>query len=337
MMAAFSMEPMGAEPMALGSPTSPKPSAGAQFLPGFLLGDIPTPVTPQQRPSIGVMEMRSPLLSGVFLHSGGSPPQPVVPTHKDKSGAPPVRSIYDDIASPGLGSTPLNPRKTASFSVLHTPLSGVIPSSPECKNISGSRKRPASSVFSPATIGHSRKTTLSPAQMDPFYTQGDALTSDDQLDDTWVTVFGFPQASASYILLQFAQYGNIIKHVMSNNGNWMHIQYQSKLQARKALSKDGRIFGESIMIGVKPCIDKSVMEATEKVSTPTVSSVFTPPVKNIGTPTQSVGTPRAASMRPLAATYKTPASADYQVVADKQAPRKDESIVSKAMEYMFGW
>ncbi|NP_001079756.1 nucleoporin 35kDa L homeolog [Xenopus laevis] len=317
MAAAFSMEPMGAEPMALGSPTSPKPSAGAQFLPGFLLGDIPTPVTPQPRPSLGIMEVRSP------LHSGGSPPQPVLPTHKDKSGAPPVRSIYDDVASPGLGSTPRNTRKMASFSVLHTPLSGAIPSSP--------------AVFSPATIGQSRKTTLSPAQMDPFYTQGDALTSDDQLDDTWVTVFGFPQASASYILLQFAQYGNIIKHVMSNNGNWMHIQYQSKLQARKALSKDGRIFGESIMIGVKPCIDKSVMEATEKVSTPSVSSVFTPPVKSIRTPTQSVGTPRAASMRPLAATYRTPTSADYQVVSDKPAPRKDESIVSKAMEYMFGW
>ncbi|OCT63691.1 hypothetical protein XELAEV_18044791mg [Xenopus laevis] len=303
--------------MALGSPTSPKPSAGAQFLPGFLLGDIPTPVTPQPRPSLGIMEVRSP------LHSGGSPPQPVLPTHKDKSGAPPVRSIYDDVASPGLGSTPRNTRKMASFSVLHTPLSGAIPSSP--------------AVFSPATIGQSRKNTLSPAQMDPFYTQGDALTSDDQLDDTWVTVFGFPQASASYILLQFAQYGNIIKHVMSNNGNWMHIQYQSKLQARKALSKDGRIFGESIMIGVKPCIDKSVMEATEKVSTPSVSSVFTPPVKSIRTPTQSVGTPRAASMRPLAATYRTPTSADYQVVSDKPAPRKDESIVSKAMEYMFGW
>lgn len=43
---------------------------------------------------------------------------------------------------------------------------------------------------------------------------------------------------------------------MSNTGNWMHIRYQSKLQARKALSKDGRIFGDSIMIGVKPCIDK---------------------------------------------------------------------------------
>jgi len=43
---------------------------------------------------------------------------------------------------------------------------------------------------------------------------------------------------------------------MSNTGNWMHVQYQSKLQARKALSKDGKIFGEAIMIGVKPCIDK---------------------------------------------------------------------------------
>ncbi len=43
---------------------------------------------------------------------------------------------------------------------------------------------------------------------------------------------------------------------MSNTGNWMHVQYQSKMQARKALSKDGKIFGEAIMIGVKPCIDK---------------------------------------------------------------------------------
>lgn len=42
---------------------------------------------------------------------GGSPPQPVVPAHKDKSGAPPVRSIYDDISSPGLGSTPLTSRR----------------------------------------------------------------------------------------------------------------------------------------------------------------------------------------------------------------------------------
>ncbi|XP_044159808.1 nucleoporin NUP35 isoform X2 [Bufo gargarizans] len=302
--------------MALGSPTSPKPGGGAQFLPGFLMGDIQTPVTPQLRPSLGVMELRSPLMGG------GSPPQPVVPAHKDKSGAPPVASIYDDVLSPGLGSTPLSSRKLANFSTAQMSHTGVTPSTP-CA---------AANVFSPATFVQSRKGTLSPAQLDPFYTQGDALTSDDQLDDTWVTVFGFPQASASYILLQFAQYGNIVKHVMSNAGNWMHIQYQSKLQARKALSKDGKVFGDCIMIGVKPCIDKSIMDSGEKTL---VSSVFTSPVTALGTPTQQMGTPRSG-MRPLSAAYRVPAN-DYQVLSDKQTPKKDESLVSKAMEFVFGW
>lgn len=32
---------------------------------------------------------------------------------------------------------------------------------------------------------------LSPAQVDPFYSQGESLSSDDQLDQTWVTVFGY--------------------------------------------------------------------------------------------------------------------------------------------------
>ncbi|NXY50442.1 NUP35 protein, partial [Ceuthmochares aereus] len=316
----------GAEPMTLGSPTSPKSGANAQFLPGFLMGDLPAPVTPQPRalsgPSVGVMEMRSPLLAG------GSPPQPVVPTHKDKSGAPPVRSIYDEVSGPGLGSSPLTSRRPASFSLTQSPLAGVKPSTPGTGT---------SCVFSPASIGQPRKTTLSPAQLDPFYTQGESLTSEDQLDDTWVTVFGFPQASASYVLLQFAQYGNILKHVMSNTGNWMHIRYQSKLQARKALSKDGRIFGESIMIGVKPCIDKSVMENFERGSTSPMSSVFTPPTKSAGTPVQAANnTTRISTMRPLATAYKASTS-DYQVVSDRQTPRKDESIVSKAMEYVFGW
>uniref|UniRef100_A0A8C9FA57 Nucleoporin NUP53 n=1 Tax=Pavo cristatus TaxID=9049 RepID=A0A8C9FA57_PAVCR len=262
----------------------------------------------------------------VLLISGGSPPQPVVPTHKDKSGAPPVRSIYDELSSPGLGSSPLTSRRAGSFSLTQSPLVGNMPSTPGT----------ASSMFSPANIGQPRKTTLSPAQLDPFYTQGDSLTSEDQLDDTWVTVFGFPQASASYILLQFAQYGNILKHVMSNTGNWMHIRYQSKLQARKALSKDGRIFGESIMIGVKPCIDKSVMENFERSSASSMSTVFTPPSKTVGTPVQPASTTKITTMRPLATAYKASTS-DYQVVSDRQTPKKDESIVSKAMEYVFGW
>lgn len=48
----------------------------------------------------------------------------------------------------------------------------------------------------------------------------------------------------------------MISQQMASPGNWMHLQYQSRLQARKALSKDGKVFGDAIMVGVKPCIDK---------------------------------------------------------------------------------
>ncbi|KAM9343517.1 nucleoporin NUP35 isoform 2-T2 [Pholidichthys leucotaenia] len=290
---------VGSEPMTLGSPTSPKPTSGAQFLPGFLMGDLPAPATPQPR----VFSLSSPTVESTSTHrggGGGSALQPVVPTPKDKSGAPPVRSIHDDLVTV---ATPLHTHRHASFPVMQSPLS-------------------ARQASTPGT--GVQQLCLSPAQVDPFYSQGESLSSDDQLDQTWVTVFGFPPASASYILLQFAQYGNILKHTMASPGNWMHLQYQSKLQARKALSKDGKVFGDSIMVGVKPCIDKSVMESGEAISTP---------LSNSSSALHS--TPRSA-IRPLSSAYRSPGG-DYQVVADRQMPRKDDSFVSKAMEYMFGW
>lgn len=287
---------MGTEPMTLGSPTSPKPASGAQFLPGFLMGDLPAPASPQPRP----FSLAMPILESSGA-GGGSAPQPVVPTPKDKSGAPPIRSIRDDLVTV---ATPLSAHRQ-SFPVMQSPLSARQASTP------------GTSVQQ-----QQQQVCLSPAQVDPFYSQGETLSSDDQLDQTWITVFGFPPASASYILLQFAQYGNILKHTMASPGNWMHLQYQSRLQARKALSKDGKVYGDAIMVGVKPCIDKSVMDSSEAVCSPLASSALP-------------STPRSA-IRPLSATYRSSTS-DYQVLADRQTPRKDDSFVSKAMEYMFGW
>ncbi|XP_034418383.1 nucleoporin NUP35 isoform X2 [Cyclopterus lumpus] len=287
---------VGTEPMTLGSPTSPKSAPGAQFLPGFLMGDLPAPASPQPRPfSLAMPIMES---TGTPRGGGGSAPQPVVPTPKDKSGAPPVRSIHDDMVTV---TTPLNTLRQ-SFPVMQSPLSARGASTPGVQQL-----------------------CLSPAQVDPFYSQGESLSSEDHLDQTWITVFGFPPASASYILLQFAQYGNILKHTMASPGNWMHLQYQSRLQARKALSKDGKVFGDAIMVGVKPCIDKSVMDGSVPVSSPLAAS-FSSVLPS---------TPRSA-IRPLSAAYRSSCS-DYQVVADRQTPRKDDSFVSKAMEYMFGW
>ncbi|KAG7463134.1 nucleoporin NUP35 [Solea senegalensis] len=297
---------VGTEPMTLGSPTSTKPNPGAQFLPGFLMGDLPAPASPQPRPfslTMPLMESTGTPRGGGSGGGGGSAPQPVIPTPKDKSGAPPVRSIRDDLVCVG---TPLSAHRT-SFSVMQSPLSVR--------------------QGTPGNTTGLQQACLSPAQVDPFYSQGESLSSEDQLDQTWVTVFGFPPASASYILLQFAQYGNILKHKMASPGNWMHLQYQSKLQAKKALSKDGKVFGDAIMVGVKPCIDKSVMDGSEADSSPFSSSMCSSSVLP--------STPRSA-IRPLSSAYRSSAG-DFQVVSDRQTPRKDDSLISKAMEYMFGW
>jgi nuclear pore complex protein Nup53 len=55
----------------------------------------------------------------------------------------------------------------------------------------------------------------SPNQIDPFYTYGDSIKIDDKLDDTWITLFGFPQSATSYVLQEFSIYGQIIRHVVS--------------------------------------------------------------------------------------------------------------------------
>ncbi|KAM6350660.1 LOW QUALITY PROTEIN: nucleoporin NUP35-like [Alca torda] len=276
--------------MTPGAPASPKAGDEARFLPEFLMGGLPD-------------------------SAGLSPSPPVVPM-QDRSGAPPVR-IYDKSYRPGL-ATPLGSRIPASFSTTQSPLVGSMPSAPGT----------ASSMSRPASVGQPRKTTLSPAQPDPC-TEGDSQRPEDRCDGTWVTVFGFPRASASYILLRFAQYGNILKHVVSKRGNWMHIRYQSRLQAQKALRKDGRILGECITIGVKPCIDETVMTNFERSSTSSVSSVFTPPTKSIAsTPVQPANyTTRFPTMRPLAPPHEAFAS-DYQVFLDGETPRKGESIAS---------
>lgn len=120
--------------MTLGSPTSPKPTSGAQFLPGFLMGDLPAPATPQPRTlNLAMPSLTNPGTHRCFISGeqllfftiytsysvlfcpweggGGSAPQPVVPTPKDKSGAPPVRSINDDLVNV---MTPLNTHRQVS-------------------------------------------------------------------------------------------------------------------------------------------------------------------------------------------------------------------------------
>jgi hypothetical protein len=153
-----------------------------------------------------------------------------------------------------------------------TPISGVksaqIFSTPEevnsTRTASPSRRRKSEHATVSASI------LQSPTHIDPFYDQPNmnttgGLGAQDYVpgESEWVTIFGFPPSKAFYILNQFSQYGKIVDHKIGS-GNWMHVRYDSKFHAQKALSKNGKVFDSVLMIGVVECLDPDVLKAPKK-------------------------------------------------------------------------
>lgn len=319
------------------------------YLPAYLLGS-PTPKSPSRskppsytghtprihglRGSTGLTADRSGVGagSGRKLHNDvGSKPARV--------GAPPVQGLYDHPKSPARTSTPLyisSPeRRQLNFSLLHTanrPTQGT----------------PTTALSrTPGTIGGvgvrgdgvgvqgdgvTQTSPPSPAQLDPFYSQGETLGSGDSPHECWVTVFGFPSAASSYVLQQFSQYGTILRHSMSADGNWMHLLFQSRLQAKKALSKNGKVYGNGIMIGVQPCIDKRVVESY----VPGTDGIPTPQPPGSSTST-SLTALKPSTIRPLTAAYQASSGSNQVAPTHPNTPQKSTGFFSKAFEYMFGW
>jgi len=147
----------------------------------------------------------------------------------------------------------------------------------------------------------------------------------------WVTVFGFPPAAASFVISQMSMCGTVLQHVLPPNANWMHIRFQTRLQARKALSKNGSVLGGTIMVGVCPCTEDTVLQQGNTSSSILENSIVGSGVANIST---GLGTPR--TVRPLTQAFKE-AQTENRVIPGTNTPNKSTGIVSKAMEYIFGW
>lgn len=202
------------------STDSGKSQAAAPYLPGYLFGNANSPIS-NHSIATGTYQNNSP--SKICTKS---PPKPL-------SGSPyasPVdrksqRSTPSQETAPPSESLYSNNLNSNSVSELET-----------LKRNAMSASSLNESVFSPRTD----TIPQSPAQIDPFYSEGDMVTSNGVLDDTAVTVFGFPPAASSFIIQQFAQYGTIEKHEIHNAGNWLHLKYQTPIQAKKALSKTVR-------------------------------------------------------------------------------------------------
>lgn len=77
----------------------------------------------------------------------------------------------------------------------------------------------------------------------------------------WVTVFGFPSSATATVLQHFSQCGTIVDKVFpSQNGNWVHLKYSSRLECDKALNYNEKILANNIMIGVTQCKDKGIVD-----------------------------------------------------------------------------
>lgn len=130
----------------------------------------------------------------------------------------------------------------------------------------------------------------------------------------WVTVFGFPPSALSVVLAHFANYCSIIDKKIPTQGNWVHLKLGSFNDVRKALSFNGKCISNTIMIGVMPY--NNVSSNRENLD----SSVLNQ-------------TSRARSLKQTAVS-PTPFNA---VISPQNVPQRSTGLVSKAMEYVFGW
>eukprot|EP00088_Acartia_fossae_P002743 TRINITY_DN11129_c0_g1_i1.p1 TRINITY_DN11129_c0_g1~~TRINITY_DN11129_c0_g1_i1.p1 ORF type:complete len:324 (+),score=38.55 TRINITY_DN11129_c0_g1_i1:35-1006(+) len=323
------MEPMhlGSPTQTLGSPGWPASSPGAGgaastpaqmggaggYLPGYLMGDPHHQMSPA-----------SPLLS------------------RQLSSPNKLNRSMSNMSATGQGisnvSTPMQ-----QFSSTRGP-GGLLK---ETLNNSGRLHRsekpggpPTTSLFTPNSSMNahnqshhiSRFDTTGGYEATPTKNQ-EIMNQGEDMDplSVWITVFGFPPSAASYVLQQLSTCGTVLQHMLVPNANWMHIRFQTKLQARKAISKNGAVLGGSIMIGVAQCTEDSVLDQANTSMSTIDTSLVGSGVTNLSS---NFGTPR--TIRPLAQAYKD-ATTENKIVPATNTPNKNTGIVSKAMECMFGW
>lgn len=149
-------------------------------------------------------------------------------------------------------------------------------------------------------------------------------------EEEWVTVYGFSPGDTNFVLREFEKCGVVLHHVPGpRNANWMHILYQNRSDAQKALSKDGMQVNGVLIVGVKP-VD------------PMQRQVLSEMVKNQGFMSQP---PPSCSQgfepNPGRATQFRPSYLQNGVVSGSRQPTgaiaaPAKSVVSKVMDLMFG-
>ncbi|KAJ8756228.1 hypothetical protein K2173_024775 [Erythroxylum novogranatense] len=147
-------------------------------------------------------------------------------------------------------------------------------------------------------------------------------------EEEWVTVYGFPPGDTNLVLREFEKCGVILKHFPGpRDANWMHILYQNRSDAHKALTKNGVQINGVLIIGVKPVDPVQQQALNERLN----NQGFMPLPPPSSTRTTEFSTSRGFQRPYYLQNGSTSAQQSGGAIA---SPAK--SIVSKILDVMFG-
>ncbi|TVU22736.1 hypothetical protein EJB05_32453, partial [Eragrostis curvula] len=154
-------------------------------------------------------------------------------------------------------------------------------------------------------------------------------------EEEWVTVFGFSPGDTNMVLREFEKCGTVLRHVPGpRDANWMHILYQSRHDAQKALAKHGQQLNSVLIIGVKPVDSWQRQYLNEDANENYQGSTTVPfpsqPVAPNGFAIRNALAPLPSNSIPNGSCNESSRGASGAVAS----PAK--SVLSKVMDLMFG-
>ncbi|XP_063983730.1 nucleoporin Nup35 [Diachasmimorpha longicaudata] len=310
------------EPMTLGSPVgSPAQSPGSPannsaYLPNFILGE--TTHTP------GRMALSSVSDTSRFstINSPSGLPSPI-----SSYGSPDYRhnrqkAMFANAASPG---TPRIGGECLTGGPPTRDLFDTFETAPPTDSFPGGNRR----SFSRNLINSN----------DPLFLDSLNIgTGESQGLLRWITIFGFPSNALNIVLSHISNRVRIVdKHPPPQpQSNWIHLKCATEQEAQRALACNGNIVSGSIMIGVTPCTDEGVVMSPDKENRMANGSmrIFSTSNTNRPEPTNILTSPNSSiNKRVIFNAQYSPSN----IRQPDNVPQRSTGIVSKAMEYVFGW
>ncbi|CAG9855629.1 unnamed protein product [Phyllotreta striolata] len=135
----------------------------------------------------------------------------------------------------------------------------------------------------------------------------------DRIDSYWVTAFGFPPSALTLVLSELSNCGPIADRKVPSQGNWVHVKFNNPNEVSRALSLNCKLLNGTTMIGVVLHHERD----HENKENDTLMCSYTSPTR----------------VRSLRHSFVSPGA----VNTTQGLPQKSTGVVTKVMEYVFGW